>query len=166
MKWNELEQGRRVRLLVDLDGGRFTAGDTGFLFFIKHENDQYWGVVFDKEYEIEGDGAPVVVRCETTDGNRVRAIDVVEPIAKDLSEDTQELQPLDQQFVEAAHEMELIKQLAAAQDALDKAVEGNTVTFTGLIQLNEKRDSAVKALINFCRDRWLPDPVYAPIGGD
>lgn len=84
----------------------------------------------------------------------------------ELTEDTQPITPIDQEFIEAAHEMELIRQLAVAQAAVDKAIEGNVVTFTGLIHLNDKRDSAIKALIAFCRDRWLTDPVYAPLAED
>lgn len=89
----EFEQGRRVRLLVTIDGGEYPAGATGYLNHWYKSADRRiddWGVVFDQDE----DHGHTVIRGTLDSGEQALVTDIVEPIKlliEELSEDTQEL---------------------------------------------------------------------------
>lgn len=168
MNVSECVQGRRVRLTVDLEGGQYKAGDTGYLnrVLLDNEIDGRWGVVFDRD--ADNDMRTTNFQLEASDGKRVWVTHVVEPIEPGEGDDTKEITPLDLEFIGAEHEMELIRRLASAQDAINRVKQGpmTEIGVDGFLDLCDARDGAIDALIKYCRGRWLSDPVYAPIGGD
>lgn len=94
MNKSEFEQGRRVRLLVTIDGGEYQAGATGYLneWYQGLPDDQGidWGVVFDQDE----DRGHTVIRGTLDSGEAALLTDIVEPIVPiidELSEATQRL---------------------------------------------------------------------------
>lgn len=93
MNKTEFEQGRRVRLLVAIDGGEYPAGATGYLNHWYKAADRRiddWGVVFDQDE----DHGHTVIRGTLDSGEQALVTDLVEPIKlliEELSEDTQQL---------------------------------------------------------------------------